>query len=398
MNAETAPELPYNGEMLRWAREWRGRTVEEAAARIGVRPDRVRAWEQSAPDDKPTVRQARELAEFYDRAFLEFFYDEPPRIVESGLVPDFRALPQAVDPHKNRELLAIQHWAEAQRLNAIDLYESLGDAIPAFPDRLKACLGDDVEDVAIATRKQFGFSIDQQRRMTAEERKRLPDLLREKIEQAGVLVLRRNELAEFDVSGLCIVTFPLPIIIFAAEAPGRQVFTMMHEFAHIVLRESAISGPEYSKDARTHALKVEQWCNRFASAFLVPKDALAALRPLPARPARSIDDATLSVVAKSFRVSAHAMLIRLVQLGYVDPDYYWSVKLPEFRRQERLWRSRGRSPYWASRVVKSLGNLYTGLVLEAWGAGKIPFHQAVEYMGLANSSHLLEIRQEFGGA
>lgn len=396
MNAESSLQLPYNGAMLRWARDWRGRTIDEAAERLKVDPNKVRSWEDGT--DTPTVRQARDLADYYDRAFLEFFYDERPAIIESGLVPDFRVTQDAIDPHNNRELLAIQHWAEAQRLNAIDLFESLGDEIPPFPEALKASLNDDVEAVAIATRDAFDFSIEQQRRMTAVERKRLPDLLREAMERVGVLVLRKNELANYDVSGLCIVTFPLPIIIFAAEAPGRQAFTMMHEFAHIVLRESAISGPEYSKESRTHGLKVEQWCNRFASAFLIPKDALAELRPLPPKPAAIIDDATLSAVAASFKVSAHAMLIRLVQLGYVDPAYYWTVKLPEFRREERLWKGKGRSKYWASRVVNTLGNMYTGLVLEAWGTGKIPFHQAVEYMGLPNSSHLGAIRQEFGGA
>lgn len=398
MNAETAPLLPYNGDMFRWAREWRGRTPEAAAARAGVSVERLLAWEAGNTEDRPTVRQARELAAFYDRAFLEFFYDEPPTIVESGLVPDFRVAHDAPDPHENREILAVQHWAEAQRLNALDLYESLGDAVPSFPIGLHGTIDDDVERVAIATREAFGFSIDQQRHMTAEEKKRLPDLLRGKMEQVGVLVLRKNELAQFGVSGLCIVAFPLPIIAYAAEAPGRQAFTLMHEFGHIVLRQSAISGPELDRSAATYGRKVERWCNRFASAFLIPKDALQELRPLPSRPASSIDDATLNAVARSFRVSAHAMLIRLVQLGYVDEEYYWSIKLPQFRREETAWKARGRSRYWASRVVSSLGNLYTGLVLEAWGTGRIPFHQAVEYMGLPSPDHLGAIRQEFGGA
>jgi len=398
MNAEVSPQLPYNSAMLRWAREWRGRTLEEAATRVGVPVERLAAWEEQDSEDRPTVRQARELAAFYDRAFLEFFYDEPPEIAESGLVPDFRVAHDAPDPHENREILAVQHWAEAQRLNALDLYESLGDSVPTFPDVLQATLDHDVEAVAVAARKAFEFPIEQQQRMTAEERKRLPDLLRERMEQVGVLVLRKNELAHFGVSGLCIVSFPLPIIMYAAEAPSRQAFTLMHEFGHVILRQSAISGPEFSRSAATYGRKVERWCNRFASAFLIPKDALLELRPLPANPASSIDDPTLDAVARSFRVSAHAMLIRLVQLGYVEEDYYWSVKLPQFRREEQEWKARGRSRYWASRVVNSLGNLYTGLVLEAWGTGRIQFHQAVEYMGLPNPSHLGTIREEFGGA
>ena len=106
MSAVASPPvtLPYNGSMLRWAREWRGRSVEEAAAKVNVPPDRIRAWEAGG-DDVPTVRQARDLAAFYGRAFLEFFYDEEPEIHRSKLIPDFRLHRDAADPHQNREIL-----------------------------------------------------------------------------------------------------------------------------------------------------------------------------------------------------------------------------------------------------------------------------------------------------
>lgn len=398
MNAETPLLLPYNGEMLRWARDWRGRSPEEAAGKLRIPVDRILAWENIDDDDVPTVRQARILADFYERQFLEFFYDEPPEIKESGLIPDFRTDAHAADPHENREILAIQHWAEAQRLNALDLFDGLGDEPPEFPGGLVATIRDDVEEVAIAARKALRFSIEEQKRLTATEQRNLPNLLRERMEEAGVLVLRRNRLAEWGVSGLCIAAFPLPIIVFSAESPGRQAFTLMHEFGHVVLRQSAISGTEPVRDTASYDRKVEQWCNRFASAFLVPAVALAELRPLPPEPTPQIDDVTLGTLARVFRVSPHAMLIRLVHLGYVEPEYYWGVKLPQFRAHERAWKKGGRSLYWASRVVNSLGNLYTGLVLEAWGTGKIPFHHAADFFGLKNPEHLNAIREEFGGA
>lgn len=398
MNAEVASRLPYNGAMLQWAREWRGRTVEEAADRVKVPVDRLVAWEDNDDEDVPTVRQARTLADFYEREFLEFFYDEPPEIKESGLIPDFRTDGSLPDPHEDREILAVQHWAEAQRLNALDLFDDLGDEPPKLPDSLKAALGDDVEEVAIATREALNFSIADQKRLTAAEQRNLPTLLRERIEAAGVLVLRRNDLADWGVSGICIAALPLPVIVYSAEAPGRQAFTLMHEFGHVLLRQSAISGPEPVRDTSSYDRKVEQWCNQFASAFLVPAAALEELRGVPDEPAPRIDDVTLATLARVFRVSQHAMLIRLVHLGYVDPDYYWTVKLPQFRAHERAWKGGGRSAYWASRIVNSLGNMYSGLVLEAWGTGRIPFHLAADFFGLKNPNHLNVIRQEFGGA
>jgi Zn-dependent peptidase ImmA (M78 family)/DNA-binding XRE family transcriptional regulator len=397
MNTE-APKgtrLPFNSGMLKWAREWRHRTAEEAAQRVGVAVEVITAWESPTEQAAPTVRQARLLAEFYGRHFNEFFYDEPPAIKASALVPDFRMHRGVPEPREHREILEIQHWAEAQRLNAIGLYEDLDEPIPQFPSDLQARLGDDVEVAAAGARKVLGFSIEQQKRLKAAEQTKLPTILRNKIESLGVLVLKKTELAEHRVRGLCFVQFPLPIIIYGAEAPAAQAFTVVHELAHILLRQSAISGG-FSKDqSSTNERRVESWCNRFTGAFLVPEAALAELRRKPERPAPSIEDQALAELAKAFRVSPHAMLVRLVQLGYVADSYYWGVKQPLFAQQEAGFKSSGRSLYWGSRVVTTHGRLYTGLVLEAWSSGKIPYHQAADYLGIKRLSHLNDIRREF---
>lgn len=396
MGAESTLQLPYNGEMLKWARNWRGRSSEEAAERIKVKPEKIAAWESG--DAVPSVRQARMLADYYGRAFLEFFYEQAPKIVESKLIPDFRLHSGAADPQQNREILEIQHWAEAQRQNAIELFVDLEESPPVFPSSLTAALSDDVEHVAERTRSIFEFSIEQQMKMPASKLQDFPKFLRAKMDATGVLVLRRNELSAFEVRGFCIAEFPLPVIVYSGEAPSAQAFTLVHEFAHIILGQSAISGAVQSPDGNSHDRKVERWCNRFASAFLIPKSKLIELRHMPARPAPSIEDVVLETLARTFRVSPHAMLVRLVQTGYVDSHYYWSVKLPQFQEEARKWKSSGgRAKYWASREVSKLGNLYTGLVLEAWGTGRIPYHHAAEYMGLKNPAHLADIRREFGG-
>lgn len=396
MNAEIAPRLPYNGAMMRWAREWRGRTLEEAAQKLGVAPDTISDWETGR--DIPSVAKARKLADFYGRAFLEFFYDEKPEIKESRLVPDYRIHRGADDPHANREILEIQHWAEIQRVNALDLFDDIQEPPPSFPQTLQASLDDSVEDYAEQAREALRFPFATQRSMKHKERQDLPNILRSRMEEAGVLVLRENALAKFGVSGMTIVQFPLPIVVYATEAPSRSVFTLMHEFGHIVLRESAISGPERVRGGVSHERRVERWCDKFAAAFLMPKSALEDLRgEPPAVPWKSIDDVTLAAIAKHFKVSQHAMLIRLVDLLYVSADYYWGVKRPQFLAEEAKWNRKGITKVWASRIWNQLGDLYTGLVLEALGTGKIQPHQAQTLFGVSNPAHLATIRQEFGG-
>ncbi len=395
MNAEVASSLPYNPAMFRWARDWRGRTITEAAEKLKLESETIRQWERGK--EAPTVVQARKLAAFYNRPFMEFFYDEEPKIVQPALPPDYRLHRGVTKPGSNRELLVIRRWIEMQRINALELFEEIGETPPIFPPDLIASIDDDVEDAAEAARSALGFSLQQQKKLTYDEKLDLPNILRRYMENIGILVLRENALAQHGISGLCIVEFPLPIITYSTEAPQRSVFTLMHEFAHIVLRQSAISGPERERGGASHERKVERWCDRFAAAFLVPRSALKLLRIKPSEPDGSIDDVALSKLAATFKVSQHAMLIRLVDLGYVASDYYWQIKRPQYLAVESKWSSRGIPKIWVSRYWNKVGNLYTGLVLEALGTGRIQLHQAQRYLGVKNPDHLTSIRQEFGG-
>jgi hypothetical protein len=85
------------------------------------------------------------------------------------------------------------------------------------------------------------------------------------------------------------------------------------------------------------------------------------------------------------------MLIRLVHLGYVQAAYYWDVKKAQFDEQDKKKRF-GRTKYYGSRFRASYGDLYTGLVIEAWTSGRITNHNAAEYMGIKNLAHLNDIR------
>jgi len=63
--------MPINRDVLRWARERIQLSYDDAAEGAGVKPQQIEEWE-SGPR-VPTVRQARKLAQVYDRPFLEFF-------------------------------------------------------------------------------------------------------------------------------------------------------------------------------------------------------------------------------------------------------------------------------------------------------------------------------------
>jgi hypothetical protein len=204
-----------NPNVLRRAREWRGRTVEEAAKKINKRPEDIIAWE-------PTARQARILAEFYGRAFIEFFLPELPVVALPALVPDYRMHAGVTPPTDNRELQAIQQWAETQRLNALDLFDELGEQAPQIPQTLFKTLSSDASEAAKAAREALKFSIHDQISLTKSQADGLPKILRRKFETLGILTLKDPDLREFGVRGICIAAFPLPVIVFRNEAPSAQ--------------------------------------------------------------------------------------------------------------------------------------------------------------------------------
>lgn len=382
---------PYNPEMLRWAREWRGRTIEETAQKLKKRAAEIQEWETN--ESAPTVRQARILAEFYGRPFLEFFLSAPPEIIAPSSVPDFRVYPGVVVQPPDWALREILVWIETHRTNALDLYEQLGEAPPTIGEPLFSGVRANPETHAGSVREAIKLSFADQ--VGGAQSKTLHDDFRARVESLGILTLRSTRLRDFGIRGVCIAEFPLPVITFGSEAPTAQIFTLAHEVGHVLLRETGITG---FRDPGYRIQPVERWCDQFAASLLMQRsDIVSLFGAPPGTPEQSIDDTKLRSAAKLFGVSAHAMMIRLVHIGYVSEAFYWNTKKPEFDQEEARFKAFGRARYYGTRYKGRLGDLYTGLVLEAWAGDKITNHNAAEYMGITNLSHLYDIRKDVLG-
>jgi Zn-dependent peptidase ImmA (M78 family) len=386
--------IPFNADILRWAREWRGRSVDEVAAKLKQPAEKIKDWENRDSGQSPTVVQARSLAEFYERPFLEFFRLSRPPIKEPQLVPDFRRPRDAkkLNAEQERDLKSIQSWAEAQRENAIDLYGEIGEHPPTLPNEFYSVVGKDADASAEHARAVLNFDISEQTSLRANEQYTLPNIIRRKFEFSGILTFRRTDLKRLGIRGICVYAEPLPIVIFGEESPAAQAFTLAHELSHIVLKESGIIGP-----VRKNSSETEKWCDQFSASFLMPRHEVKRIvGPVPKVPANEIGDTDLARYASFFRVSRHAMLIRLVHMGYVQAWFYWNRKKAQFDNEEARYKRFGRSEYYGTRYKNVLGELYTGLVLQAWSSGRITNHNAAEFMGIKNLAHLNEIRKHFG--
>ena len=109
---------------------------------------------------------------------------------------------------------------------------------------------------------------------------------RDSVEEAGIFVFK-EAFQDDSVDGFCLVHDEFPVIYLNnSRPPVRQIFTLFHELAHLLIGENGItrSGIFRASIFRagiTHSTKltskeIETFCDRFAAEFLVPSENLKA--------------------------------------------------------------------------------------------------------------------------
>lgn len=125
--------------------------------------------------------------------------------------------------------------------------------------------------------------------------------------------------AQEDFDGLSTIINDQPIIVINSRGPGdRQRFNLMHEFAHYVFNNRLSS-----------KLDEEQACNRFAGAFLFPKEAVFQAI---GKKRRAVEWQELLFLKQQFQLSIGAICHRLIDLEIIQESYYKNLMIP-FRKK-----------------------------------------------------------------
>lgn len=113
--------------LLKWARTTAGLTVETVGAKLRVAGggEVVAAWESG--EVKPSMAQARKLAQLYRRPLEVFYLASPPE--ERGAVPDFRS--KAGAPVSSPDLLWAVRRLRGLRESALELASDRGPSRPS---------------------------------------------------------------------------------------------------------------------------------------------------------------------------------------------------------------------------------------------------------------------------
>lgn len=254
-------------DLLQWAVErasWDDETIDKRAPKLNE-------W---IAGRNPTLKQLEKFARDTHTPLGLLFLPEPPE--EKVPIPDMRTLGNAGVARPSADLLDVIYLCQARqqwyRSYAFDhglvppdfVGSATTDDSPSLiADRIRNLLNFDIADRAV-----FSNWEDALRRLI------------DRIEAIGVLVMvsgivgsnTHRVLDPQEFRGLALADPIAPLIfVNGADTKAAQIFTMIHELAHIWLGESALSDAAMKAQ---HGQEHELWCNRVAAEVLVPQTLL----------------------------------------------------------------------------------------------------------------------------
>jgi Zn-dependent peptidase ImmA (M78 family)/transcriptional regulator with XRE-family HTH domain len=353
--------VPVSADVLRWARDTAGLSIEDVERLAQVSAARVQAWEEASDAyPPPTVAQLRSLSNMYKRPISLFLLEVAPA---EQLAATYARRLHGADPEVGTHHLrfAIRDACDERRI-ALDLLSAMRESPPALA--AAPVEGLRPEPAAEVIRKGLGVS-DGDVIAWGRTGATLQGWI-DTLDAAGVLVVQFRYVDVEERRGFAVLEFPLPVIALnESDARAARLFTLLHEFAHI---QRALN----NMDAND-----EYWCNAVAAALLMPEH--LARRQIETSGTQDWRELGLEL-ANAFAVSREAAYRRLATLGVIGEAQYEAVR--EEIGQEPKGAGGGGFARYPTGEIRRLGRQYIRIVGEAYERGEISLHTASRYLGV----------------
>ena len=301
-----------NPTIIKWARERSGYTLQEVAKSLNRAVATISNWESGAA--APTYVQLEKLADKYKRPIAMFFFPEPPH--ETDFVGQL-ALRSSEIEQLDPGIRILLRQARARQLSLMELNMDANPAETKIFRDLHPQLGDSPTELAQQTRAYLDISVDTQAGWNSA--KEALGNWRESVEEKGIFVFKaafQND----SVDGFCLVHEQFPVIYLNnSRSSVRQIFSLFHELAHLLLGENGIT-----RGINPVGEQIEVFCNQFAAEFLVPSGNLEPRLNYPV-----YNDAAIEELASYYKVSRPVILLRLINQG--------TLKQNSYRRRAARW-------------------------------------------------------------
>lgn len=375
-------------EVLKWARESAKMSLETAAGKVKVNPQKLSFWEEGV--EQPTIKQAEKLANSYRRPFALFFLPEVPK--DFLPLQDFRRDTSVelgtASLFLLREIQQKQAWMS-------DFHLENGEQRSAFVGKYN--LNDHPKQVAgniLAT-----LQIDPNNYALSPIKSWIT-----KAEEQGIFISRtsfvhsRLKVDAREIQGFAIADPYAPFIfINSQDWDAPQLFTLVHELAHLWIAASGISNElDLYAEGKDKMHPVELFCNEVAAHALIPDALVDSLEATV-----FTSSASLFKTAKKLGVSSLALLIRAKKSKSISLEAYKILRIEveadfsafQIKQAEKdssqKQKTGGPNPYLL-RLNKN-SKLFTQIVLDGFRAGTIAATHACSLLNTqVNNFHKLE--------
>lgn len=363
-----------NPKILKWARERAGFSLEEVANAFKKDIETIQGWESG--NNAPTYIQLEKLAyQLYKRPIALFFFPAPPE--ESDEKKEFRTLPDFEIENLSSDTLYALRQAKAMQLSLRELNDGKNPAERKIYREIPISFRDDLISTTDQVREYLAINLEDQ--IAWKNHDIALKAWRYSIEEKGIFIFKRT-FKQADISGFCLIDEEFPLIYLNnSTSKSRQIFSIFHELAHILLQTNGItkSDTSYINALKGEAREIEIFCNQFAAEFLVPsKDFDRNLE-------RNIfDDHFISDLASRYKVSREVILRKLLDRNLISKnDYEMKAKKWISEYEESKDRKKGGGDYYATQAAY-LGENYLKLVFGKYYQGQCSLEQVADYLNM----------------
>ena len=341
-------KLNLNAKSLKWARENVGLDVAELPPTL---QDTVLAAERG--EKKLTLKQANDLAKRYGVS-IYFFYREPKSEQFITEIPDFRSLPKRQQKYSHSLRMLIQKLKQRQNWTK-DYFKEEGIKPLSF---VNSCATEsDSQKVADKIIRTFFQSRKKYSEFRISNKSKYLNKWIERLAEHNVFVIRcrsaskEKKIELQDARGFVLVDKYAPFIfVNSNDHPTAQIFTLIHELAHLFIGKEGVSG-EINKNTSN---SIEKFCNQAASRVLLTDEELDQSLIQPSKE-------EIKKVSQKYLISSLSILLRLKEAKKINDEEFqsmWSSAQKEMKEflissQKLLKSKKGGGSYYNTEISRS---------------------------------------------
>ncbi len=370
--------VPVTPEVLTWAIKESSYSPEVVAELVGVPPAELAAWQKGSA--RPTLTKFRKLARVLKRTPATFLLPAAPPFASYAV--RFRHPPgsqrRSPNPEERRYLREAARLQEASKWLTTELHQEI-KSLPSYR------LEDDPESTADAICQKLVARTPTDRAAWTSAAQAF-DAWRSSLETRSILVFL-FPMGSQSAQGFSLWDKEAPVIaVNTAWNDAARVFTLFHEFGHLLTRTSSVCLEHSGSSLRKPNDRAERWCERFSAAIVLPWSDVADFlgRRFNWSPGEVIDDLSVPrAIANAFKVSWRAATIRLIERRAATWDLY--AEIPRYTDEKQKTGGGGGGRNRTEIREDQYGRRATDLFLSALDAGVLGRADVLEYLDITDS-------------